>query len=93
MRPVVILILFLLVLVPTLLTLFQPGKPLMKRVTWALWVFASPVLAVALIHFVPELDGKALRNPNLWALGKAVLTALAFILPWVLFAVSRGKQN
>lgn len=92
MRPAMFLVLFVMVLVPTLLTLFQPHKPLVKRIAWALWVFASPVLALSLLHFVPELDGKALRNPNLWALGRAVLSAMAFVLPWVLFAASRERR-
>ena len=92
MRPVIILILFIMVLVPTLLTLFQPDKPLVRRISWALWVFASPVLAVSLLTFIPQFDGKALHNPNLWALGKVVLTAMAFILPWVLFAASRSRS-
>jgi hypothetical protein len=92
MRPVVVFILFALVLVPTLLTLFQPNKPLVRRISWALWVFAAPVLAMVLITFVPQFDGKALHNPNLWALGKVVLMAMAFILPWVLFAASRERQ-
>jgi hypothetical protein len=91
MRPVFLLVLFVLVLIPTLLTLFQPGKPLVRRVSWALWVFASPALLIALIQVVPELNGQALTNANLWTVARAVLTAAAFILPWLLFAASRGR--
>ena len=48
-------------------------------------IFLAPAVALGLIHGVPELDGRALNNPNAWTMLRLVLTALALILPWCIY--------
>lgn len=85
MRVVLTLIVFGMIAVPALLMLAREDLPRMRRITRALAIFLAPAIALGFIHGVPELDGRALNNPNAWTMFRLVLTALAVILPWCLF--------
>lgn len=85
MRVLLILIAFGMIAVPALLILAREELPRGRRIRRALVVFLAPAVALGLIHGVPELDGRALNNPNAWTMLRLVLTALALILPWCLY--------
>lgn len=85
MRVVLVLIAFGMIAVPALMMLAREDLPRGRRIARALVVFLAPAVALGLIHGVPELDGRALNNPNAWTMLRLVLTALALILPWCLF--------
>jgi hypothetical protein len=81
----VVLIAFGMIAVPALLMLAREELPRGSRIARALAVFLAPAVALGLIHGVPDLDGRALNNPNAWTMLRLVLTALALILPWCLY--------
>lgn len=85
MRVLLVLIAFGMIAVPALLMLAREELPRRQRIGRALVVFLAPAIALGFIHGVPELDGRALNNPNAWTMLRLVLTALALILPWCLF--------
>ncbi len=85
MRVLLVLIAFGMIAVPVLLMLAREELPRGQRVGRALVIFLAPAVALGLIHGVPELDGRALNNPNAWTMLRLVLTALALILPWCLY--------
>jgi len=85
MRVLLILIAFGMIAVPALLMLAREELPRARRIGRALVVFLAPAVALGFIHGVPELDGRALNNPNAWTMLRLVLTALALILPWCLY--------
>jgi len=85
MRVVLTLIAFAMIAMPALLMLAREDLPRLRRIMRALAIFLAPAIALGLIHGVPELDGRALNNPNAWTMFRLVLTALALILPWCLF--------
>jgi hypothetical protein len=85
MRVLLVLIAFGMIAVPALLMLAREELPRGRRVGRALVIFLAPAVALGFIHGVPELDGRALNNPNAWTMLRLVLTALALILPWCLY--------
>lgn len=85
MRVILTLIAFGMIAVPALLMLAREDLPRARRIGRALAIFLAPAVALGFIHGVPELDGRALNNPNAWTMFRLVLTALALILPWCLF--------
>ncbi len=85
MRILLVLIAFGMIAVPALLMLAREELPRGRRIGRALVIFLAPAIALGLIHGVPELDGRALNNPNAWTMLRLVLTALALILPWCLY--------
>jgi hypothetical protein len=85
MRVLLVLIAFGMIAVPALLMLAREELPRGSRIARALVVFLAPAIALGLIHGVPDLDGRALNNPNAWTMLRLVLTALALILPWCLY--------
>ncbi|KQU50764.1 hypothetical protein ASG72_13005 [Bosea sp. Leaf344] len=92
MRVLLILIAFGMIAIPALLALArgQDGRP--RRIRNALLIFLAPALMLGLIHGVPELDGRALQNPVLWTSLRMVLSALALILPWILYVWLVGRR-
>ena len=54
--------------------------------------FLAPAVALGFIHGVPELDGRALNNPNAWTMLRLVLTALALILPWCIYVWFNARR-
>ncbi|WP_377847503.1 hypothetical protein [Bosea sp. UC22_33] len=85
MRILLVLIAFGMIAVPALLMLAREELPRGQRIARALVVFLAPAVALGFIHGVPDLDGRALNNPNAWTMLRLVLTALALILPWCLY--------
>lgn len=85
MRFLLVLIAFGMIAMPALLMLAREELPRGSRIARALIVFLAPAVALGLIHGVPDLDGRALNNPNAWTMLRLVLTALALILPWCLY--------
>lgn len=85
MRILLVLIAFGMIAVPALLMLAREELPRGRRIGRALVIFLAPAIALGFIHGVPELDGRALNNPNAWTMLRLVLTALALILPWCLY--------
>ena len=85
MRVLLVLIAFGMIAVPALLMLAREELPRGRRIGRALVIFLAPAVALGFIHGVPELDGRALNNPNAWTMLRLVLTALALILPWCLY--------
>jgi hypothetical protein len=85
MRVLLTLIAFGMIAVPALMMLAREELSRGVRIGRALVVFLAPAVALGLIHGVPELDGRALNNPNAWTMLRLVLTALALILPWCLY--------
>ncbi|WP_293812775.1 hypothetical protein [uncultured Bosea sp.] len=85
MRVLLVLIAFGMIAVPALMMLAREELPRGRRIGRALLIFLAPAVALGLIHGVPELDGRALNNPNAWTMLRLVLTALALILPWCLY--------
>ena len=85
MRVLLVLIAFGMIAVPALLMLARDELPRGRRIGRALVIFLAPAIALGFIHGVPELDGRALNNPNAWTMLRLVLTALALILPWCLY--------
>jgi len=92
MRVVLILIAFGMIAVPALLMLAREDLPRGRRIGQALAIFLAPAVALGFIHGVPELDGRALSNPNAWTMLRLVLTALALILPWCLFVWFNARR-
>ena len=85
MRFLLVLIAFGMIAMPALLMLAREELPRGSRIARALIVFLAPAVALGLNHGVPDLDGRALNNPNAWTMLRLVLTALALILPWCLY--------
>lgn len=85
MRVLLVLIAFGMIAVPALLMLAREELPRGRRVGRALLIFLAPAIALGFIHGVPDLDGRALNNPNAWTMLRLVLTGLALILPWCLY--------
>ncbi|MGO4172551.1 hypothetical protein [Bosea sp. TAF32] len=92
MRVLLILIAFGMIAVPALLMLAQEDLPRARRIGRALAIFLAPAVALGFIHGVPELDGRAINNPNAWTMLRLVLTALALILPWCLFVWFNARR-
>ncbi|MCR4520483.1 MULTISPECIES: hypothetical protein [Bosea] len=92
MRVLLILIAFGMIAVPALLMLAREELPRGRRIGRALVIFLAPAVALGFIHGVPELDGRALNNPNAWTMLRLVLTALALILPWCLYVWFNARR-
>lgn len=92
MRVLLVLIAFGMIAVPALLMLAREELPRGRRIGRALVIFLAPAIALGFIHGVPELDGRALNNPNAWTMLRLVLTALALILPWCLYVWFNGRR-
>ena len=92
MRVLLVLIAFGMIAVPALLMLAREDLPRGRRIGRALVIFLAPAIALGFIHGVPELDGRALNNPNAWTMLRLVLTALALILPWCLYVWFNGRR-
>lgn len=92
MRVLLVLIAFGMIAVPALLMLAREELPRGSRIARALVVFLAPAVALGLIHGVPDLDGRALNNPNAWTMLRLVLTALALILPWCLYVWFNARR-
>lgn len=92
MRVLLILIAFGMIAVPALLMLAREELPRGRRIGRALVIFLAPAVALGFIHGVPELDGRALNNPNAWTMLRLVLTALALILPWYLYVWFNARR-
>ena len=92
MRVLLILIASGMIAVPALLMLSREELPRGRRIGRALVIFLAPAVALGLIHGVPELDGRALNNPNAWTMLRLVLTALALILPWCLYVWFNARR-
>ena len=92
MRVLLVLIAFGMIAVPALLMLAREELPRGWRIGRALVIFLAPAIALGLIHGVPDLDGRALNNPNAWTMLRLVLTALALILPWCLYVWLNGRR-
>lgn len=92
MRVLLVLIAFGMIAVPALLMLAREELPRGRRIGRALVIFLTPAIALGFIHGVPELDGRALNNPNAWTMLRLVLTALALILPWCLYVWFNGRR-
>ena len=92
MRVLLVLIAFGMIAVPALLMLAREELPRGRRIGRALVIFLAPAIALGLIHGVPELDGRALSNPNAWTMLRLVLTALALILPWCIYVWFNARR-
>lgn len=92
MRVLLILIAFGMIAVPALLMLSREELPRGRRIGRALVIFLAPAVALGFIHGVPELDGRALNNPNAWTMLRLVLTALALILPWCIYVWFNARR-
>lgn len=92
MRVLLILIAFGMIAVPALLMLAREELPRGRRIGRALVIFLAPAVALGFIHGVPELDGRALNNPNAWTMLRLVLTALALILPWCIYVWFNARR-
>lgn len=92
MRVLLILIAFGMIAVPALLMLAREELPRGRRIGRALVIFLAPAVALGFIHGVPELDGRALNNPNAWTMLRLILTALALILPWCIYVWFNGRR-
>ena len=92
MRVLLVLIAFGMIAVPALLMLAREELPCGRRIGRALVIFLAPAIALGFIHGVPELDGRALNNPNAWTMLRLVLTALALILPWCLYVWFNARR-
>lgn len=91
MRPAVLIVLAIFVGAPALLMLFSQGRALGNRIAWALAIFVTPFVVVALVQMVPALNGEALSHASAWRAVGVLLSTASFILPWVLFAWARGS--
>jgi hypothetical protein len=87
MRLFVLALTALLVLLPSLLILFAPERPIRARLPWALAAFLSPLVTFGLVRMVPLLSNNAPEAAQ-WArfLG-LLLSGGGFFLPWILFAI------
>lgn len=92
MRVLLTLIAFGMIAIPALLALSRGQHGRMRRILNALVIFLAPAFALGMIHGVPELDGRALQNPVLWTSLRLGLSALALILPWVLYVWLVGRR-
>jgi hypothetical protein len=92
MRVLLILIASGMIAVPALLMLSREELPRGRRIGRALVIFLAPAVALGFIHGVPELDGRALNNPNAWTMLRLVLTALALILPWCIYVWFNARR-
>lgn len=92
MRVLLVLIAFGMIAVPALMMLSRTDLDRGRRIGRALVIFLAPAFALGLIHGVPELDGRALNNPNAWTVLRLLLTALALILPWCLYVWFAGRR-
>ncbi len=92
MRVLLTLIAFGMIAIPALLALSRGQHGPMRRILNALVIFLAPAFALGMIHGVPELDGRALQNPVLWTSLRLGLSALALILPWVLYVWLVGRR-
>jgi xanthine/uracil permease len=92
MRVLLVLIAFGMIAVPALLMLSRGDLDRGRRIARALVIVLAPAFALGLIHGVPELDGRALNNPNVWTMLRLLLTALALILPWCLYVWFAGRR-
>ena len=92
MRVLLILIASGMIAVPALLMLSREEVPRGRRIGRALVIFLAPAVALGFIHGVPELDGRALNNPNAWTMLRLVLTALALILPWCIYVWFNARR-
>lgn len=93
MRPLLALIAFAMIAAPALLALASGRHGRARRIANALAIFLAPALALGLIHGMPELDGRALRNPVAWTSLRLALSGLALILPWCLYVWLAGARR
>ena len=75
------------VLIPTLLVLFAPGKPLRARITWALVAMLSPVATFGIIRLIPLLSNNSPDAAQWERFAGLLITGSGLILPWLVFAV------
>lgn len=88
MRAIALALTFaLLVLLPTLLILFAPQKPLKLRIGWGLAAFLSPVLTFAAVRMIPVLSNNTPEAAQWERFFGVMLSGGGFILPWIFFAL------
>lgn len=75
------------VLLPTLLILFAPQKPIRARVLWGLGAFLSPVVTFAAVRMIPILSNNTPEAAQWERFFGVVVSGGGFILPWILFAL------
>jgi hypothetical protein len=87
MRIFVLALTFVLVLLPVLLIIFAPHKPLRARIIWGVAAFLSPVLTFGIVRLIPVLSNNTPEAAQWERFFGLVISYGGFILPWVLFAI------
>lgn len=92
MRSFFLVLTGIMVLVPALLILFAPGRPLASRVIWALAAFLAPIVTYGLVQLVPILSNNAPNAAQWERFIGLLLSGAGFFLPWILFAIFLHKR-
>lgn len=87
MRIVVLALTFALFLLPVLLILFAPGKPLKRRILWAVIAFLAPISVFGLVRMVPVLSNNAPSAAQWERFVGLLLTGGGAVMPWIIFAL------
>lgn len=87
MRVLFLGITFAFVLLPTLLILFAPQKPIRARIFWGLGAFLAPIVTFAAVRMIPILSNNTPDAAQWERFFGLVVSGGGFILPWILFAL------
>lgn len=77
----------LFVLLPALLILFAPARPLAVRVIWGIAAVLAPVVTFGMTQFFPLLTNDSPAAHQWERFFGLLLAGSGFFLPWVMFAL------
>lgn len=75
------------VLLPALLVLFAPARPIGMRIVWAIATVLAPVITFGVTQFFPLLTNNSAESSQWERFFGLLLSGSGFFLPWVMFAL------
>lgn len=77
----------LFVLLPSLLILFAPGRPMLVRALWALAAALAPLITYGITQLFPFLTNNSPDSAQWERFFGLLFSGSGFFLPWVFFAL------
>ncbi|MGL4441371.1 MAG: hypothetical protein ACRCUE_19110 [Bosea sp. (in: a-proteobacteria)] len=82
-----------LVALPAILICLNERLATPLRLILGALAFVAPLVLIWAIHQVPAFNGEAPDNPAFWRSIGVLLSAATLIVPWLIYAVVKGRST